>query len=216
MSFDPIVVTPSTYEFPLPINRLLISPIARVSRREIVYADRSRYDYPGFVARIGKLANVPTALDIKPGDTVSVMDWDSHRYLECYFAIPMMGSDVPRPCLGLAVRGDDARDEAVFPGRYTPERLLRLIEREKVTFSHCVPTLLQMVLTHPGSAGVDLSRMMFLIGGGALPVGLAKMALERGIDVFTGFGMSETRPQQIVNSTPMRSARTSMSSPTGA
>ncbi len=26
------------------------------------------------------------------GDTVTVMDWDSHRYLECYFAVPMIGA----------------------------------------------------------------------------------------------------------------------------
>jgi fatty-acyl-CoA synthase len=25
---------------------------------------------------------------VKPGDTVAVMDWDSHRYLECFFAVP--------------------------------------------------------------------------------------------------------------------------------
>jgi len=29
----------------------------------------------------------------------------------------------------------------VYPGRYLPERLLALIQREKVTFSHCVPTM---------------------------------------------------------------------------
>jgi fatty-acyl-CoA synthase len=23
---------------------------------------------------------------------VAVMDWDSHRYLECFFAVPMMGA----------------------------------------------------------------------------------------------------------------------------
>ena len=27
-----------------------------------------------------------------PGKTVAVMDWDSHRYLECFFAVPMMGA----------------------------------------------------------------------------------------------------------------------------
>jgi len=32
------------------------------------------------------------ALGVKPGDTVAVMDWDSHRYLECFFAVPMMGA----------------------------------------------------------------------------------------------------------------------------
>jgi fatty-acyl-CoA synthase len=28
----------------------------------------------------------------------------------------------------------------VYPGRYVPERLVDLMAREKVTFSHCVPT----------------------------------------------------------------------------
>jgi fatty-acyl-CoA synthase len=31
-------------------------------------------------------------LGIKPGDTVAIMDWDSHRYLEYLFAVPMMGA----------------------------------------------------------------------------------------------------------------------------
>ena len=30
----------------------------------------------------------------------------------------------------------------VYPGRYVPDMLLGLIAREKVTFSHCVPTIL--------------------------------------------------------------------------
>ena len=37
----------------------------------------------------------------------------------------------------------------VYPGRYEPERLLALIDREKVTWSHCVPTILQMLLNCP-------------------------------------------------------------------
>jgi len=37
----------------------------------------------------------------------------------------------------------------VYPGRYDPERLLHLNEREGVTFSHCVPTILHMLLSHP-------------------------------------------------------------------
>ena len=33
-----------------------------------------------------------------------------------------------------------------------------------------------------------------VIGGGALPQGLAEPALDRGIDIFAGYGMSETCP----------------------
>ena len=29
---------------------------------------------------------------MRPGDTVGVMDWDTHRFLEAVFAIPMMGA----------------------------------------------------------------------------------------------------------------------------
>src|SRR5690606_31876319 len=33
-----------------------------------------------------------TAAGVKAGDTVAVLDWDSHRYLECMFAVPMIGA----------------------------------------------------------------------------------------------------------------------------
>ena len=33
-----------------------------------------------------------SAHGVEQGDVVAVMDWDSHRYLEAYFAIPMMGA----------------------------------------------------------------------------------------------------------------------------
>jgi fatty-acyl-CoA synthase len=82
----------------------------------------------------------------------------------------------------------------VYPGRYVPDMLLGLIAREHVTFSHCVPTILQMVLSSPAAASVDLGRWKMLIGGSALPLPLARAALERGIDVITAYGMSETCP----------------------
>ena len=41
---------------------------------------------------------------MRHGATVAVMDWDSHRYLESYFAIPMMGAT-----LAVNVRFDNDR-----------------------------------------------------------------------------------------------------------
>jgi fatty-acyl-CoA synthase len=82
----------------------------------------------------------------------------------------------------------------VYPGRYTPELLVRLFVREKVTFSHCVPTLLHMMLTCPEGKDMDMRGWKVVIGGSALSQGLALAALERGIDVFAGYGMSETCP----------------------
>ena len=82
----------------------------------------------------------------------------------------------------------------VYPGRYVPEQLLALRAREGVTYSHCVPTILQMLLSAADKTGADLRGWKICIGGSALPVGLARDALRRGIDVFAGYGMSETGP----------------------
>jgi fatty-acyl-CoA synthase len=72
--------------------------------------------------------------------------------------------------------------------------LLGLISREGVTFSHCVPAILQMLLAAPEAAGTDLSRWKVVIGGSALPIGLARRAAAHGIEVWAGYGMSETCP----------------------
>jgi fatty-acyl-CoA synthase len=82
----------------------------------------------------------------------------------------------------------------VYPGRYAPDVLLGLIKKEGVTFSHCVPTILQMLLTSPVVEDVDLRNWKVVVGGAALSKGLARAALARGIDVFAGYGMSETCP----------------------
>ena len=96
--------------------------------------------------------------------------------------------------LGHAVRRHPARDQQVYPGRYEPEKLLRLIEREGVTFSHCVPTILHMLLSSPIAGEIDLSGWKVVVGGSAMSAGLARAAMDRGIDVFGGYGMSETGP----------------------
>ena len=82
----------------------------------------------------------------------------------------------------------------VFPGRYSPEIFLKLLATEKVTWTHCVPTILQMLLSAPGSEAVDFSHLSMVVGGSALPPSLARAAIARGIDIFGGYGMSETAP----------------------
>jgi fatty-acyl-CoA synthase len=82
----------------------------------------------------------------------------------------------------------------VYPGRFEPERFLRLIAHHRVTFTHCVPTALQLLLRHPASRSVDLSGCKVLVGGSALPDALAKEAMERGLLPLAGYGMSETCP----------------------
>jgi len=75
-----------------------------------------------------------------------------------------------------------------------PDTLVGLIANEKVTFSHCVPTILEMVLASAKRRDVDLSGWKVIIGGAALPQAVAAQALAVGVDVFAGYGMSETCP----------------------
>ncbi len=83
---------PEAYQFQLLIKNILISGMRYEPDREIVYRDLIRYDYRELYRRICRLANLLTRLGIGAGDTVAVLDWDSHRYLEAYFAVPMIGA----------------------------------------------------------------------------------------------------------------------------
>ena len=82
----------SAYSYQLLIKHLLQTPLACNPNQEIVSGDTMRYDYRILRERIGRLAGGLAALGVKQGDTVAVMDWDNHRYLECFFAVPMMGA----------------------------------------------------------------------------------------------------------------------------
>ncbi|WP_299665329.1 AMP-binding protein [uncultured Ruegeria sp.] len=82
----------------------------------------------------------------------------------------------------------------VYPGRYDPDTILRLIAAEGVTFSHCVPTVLSMALDHPICPQTDLHRWKVIIGGAALPRGLQDRAAAAGISLHAAYGMSETCP----------------------
>ena len=328
----------NAYQYPLLIKRLLLSGVRYERSREIVYRDQLRYDYRTLNERVARLANVLTAAGVKPGDTVAVMDWDSHRYLECMFAIPMIGAVVhtinvrlsPDQILytmnhaddrfvlvnsdfvGLyqAIAGqlttvektllisDGEAGEAqlpdcigeyesllaaaspeydfpdfdedsvattfyttgttgnpkgvyfthrqlvlhtlatavtvgcrenprlmgsgdvympitpmfhvhawglpyvatmlglkqVYPGRYDPELLIDLWRREGVTFSHCVPTIVQMLLNAKAAQGTDFKGWKITIGGSALTRGLYDQAKASGMNLIAAYGMSETCP----------------------
>ncbi|MBF0497213.1 MAG: AMP-binding protein, partial [Deltaproteobacteria bacterium] len=80
------------YQYPLIIKKLLSTSIIYSPDREIVYRDKFRMTYRDLHERINRLGSSLEDLGIKSGDTVAVFDYDSHRYLECFFAIPMMGA----------------------------------------------------------------------------------------------------------------------------
>ena len=330
--------------FPLLIKSLLRTPLQNAPDTKIVSDGLMRYSYRDFEGRLKRLAHALSSHGVGQGDVVAMMDWDTHRYFECFFAVPMMGAVLHTVNIRLApaqiaytidhaeddvilvhadflplmeevmplvkrdvrlilLRDDPAQspdstfdfitsydemmavpaDDFVFPdfdermrattfyttgttgepkavayshrqlvlhtmgllaglgpietsnrlhagdvympitpmfhvhawgfpyaatllgikqvyaGRYTPANLLRLIAEEGATFSHCVPTILQMLLSAPEAADTDLSKLKMLIGGSALPRGLAEAALARGINVYTGYGMSETCPVLTVS-----------------
>jgi fatty-acyl-CoA synthase len=81
-----------SYQYPLVIKKLLKTPLIYSPDREIVYSDKSRYSYRTLYERINRLANGLESLKVMQGDTPAIFDYDSHRYLECFFAIPMMGA----------------------------------------------------------------------------------------------------------------------------
>jgi fatty-acyl-CoA synthase len=82
----------------------------------------------------------------------------------------------------------------VYPGRYDPELLVQLWQKEKVTFSHCVPTILQMVLNAKAGQGQDFAGWKIIIGGSALNRALYEASKARGIQLTAAYGMSETCP----------------------
>ncbi|WP_369959829.1 fatty acid--CoA ligase [Pseudomonas benzenivorans] len=334
------IISPATnaYQYPLLIKRLLLSGGRYEKTREIVYRDSVRYSYATFNERVARLANVLSDAGVKAGDTVAVMDWDSHRYLECMFAIPMLGAvlhtinirlspeqilytmnhaedrfvlvnsefvplyngiasqlttvektllltdaeektaDLPglvgeyEQLLAAAGPSYEFADfdensvattfyttgttgnpkgvyfthrqlvlhtlsmatilgsldsirlmgtadvympitpmfhvhawgvpyvatmlgvKQVYPGRYEPEMLCRLIKDEQVSFSHCVPTILQMLLNTPSAQGHDFGGLKMIIGGSALNRILYDAAKARGIQLTAAYGMSETCP----------------------
>ena len=78
-------------DYQLTIGKLLTQTIHRRSSQEIVYG-KIRYDWVEFYDRIRRLASGLEKLGVRKGSTVAVVDVDTNRYLEAYYAVPMMGA----------------------------------------------------------------------------------------------------------------------------
>jgi fatty-acyl-CoA synthase len=324
------------YDYQLLLKHLLEHGVGWAPDGEIVYRDQVRYTYTDLYDRVLRLAAALQHLGVRKGTKVGVIEWDSHRYLEMYFAIPGIGAVLhtinprlstenlaytmahaedevlifhkdfsplveairPRvPSIRKAVLIRDTAGRAdldveaeyeellanaqhlgelpdldentqatlsyttgttgrpkgvyftqrqivlhtfagwgslpaianygpmgkrevympltpmfhvhawgvpylatihglkqVYPGKYEPEMLVRLIVEEGATFSHCIPTILQMVITAAAAKGLDLSHWRVVTGGARLTKGLAAQARKLGIKVTGGYGLSESCP----------------------
>ncbi len=80
------------YPSKLTLKNLFINSVRNFGDREILYANKERYSYEKFFKRVKGLAAGLEKLGVKKGDIVAVLDWDTDRYLEAYFAVPMLGA----------------------------------------------------------------------------------------------------------------------------
>jgi fatty-acyl-CoA synthase len=329
--------TAEEYQYKLTIGHLLEGALSTSADQRIHYRDRESYTYAEFKSRVGKLASLLVNLGADAGDTIAVMDWDSHRYLEAYFAIPMMGAvlqtvnvRLPAPQITYTLQKAEARilivhsdfypiidairpllsgikaviaisdghkaplphwavgeyealsaaaspdypfedlDEnaiattffttgttgnpkgvsfshrqlvlhtlaatgpfgassrypslgyedvympltpmfhvhawgmpyvatllgvkQVYPGRYDPELICRLREEHSVSFSHCVPTIVQMVMQMAEKTGANLAGWTLIIAGSALSKPLLADGWRMGLKLYAAYGMSESAP----------------------
>jgi fatty-acyl-CoA synthase len=59
---------------------------------EIVYGDIVRENYAQLYARCRRLSSALKDLGVKQGSKVICFEWNTHRFLELYFAVPCMGA----------------------------------------------------------------------------------------------------------------------------
>ena len=80
------------YQYPLLIKRIL-EPVLRYEPNQLLcFHHNDEINYKNLYNRVCQLANLMKEMGVKPGDTVAFMDWDSLRYLEAFFAVPMIGA----------------------------------------------------------------------------------------------------------------------------
>ena len=80
------------YDYQLNLKKLLEHAATIHPRTEIVYRDVARETYATLYERCRRLSNALTQIGVKQGSKVITFDWNTHRFLEIYFAIPCMGA----------------------------------------------------------------------------------------------------------------------------
>jgi long-chain acyl-CoA synthetase len=85
--------------------------------------------------------------------------------------------------------------------RFAPEDAFETLERHGVTLFAGVPTMYFALLHHEPSRRYDLSKLRWCLSGGApMPVEVMKaFEAKFGIEIYEGFGLSETSPVASFN-----------------
>lgn len=80
---------------PLLIKRLLWRAERVFGDKQVISREGAgyhSYSYAEFGQRVRRLAGALASLGVAPGDRVATLAWNTHRHLECYFAVPGMGA----------------------------------------------------------------------------------------------------------------------------
>jgi fatty-acyl-CoA synthase len=87
----------------------------------------------------------------------------------------------------------------VLPGDVSPDEILRLTERHRVTVGFGNPDILDSLARCELWPIVDLSSIRFLLTGGApVPERLIRVYLDRGVTLVQGYGLSEAAPLALL------------------
>jgi acyl-CoA synthetase (AMP-forming)/AMP-acid ligase II len=84
----------------------------------------------------------------------------------------------------------------VMVGQFEPEAVMAAIEKEKITLSNSILTMLNLMIKHPRVKDYDFSSLRVILSGGA-PIApeLVRLIMEAfGCDYIQTYGMTETSP----------------------
>ena len=80
------------YDYQLILKHILEHAARMRPEGEIVYKDLFRGNYAQLYERCQRLSNALKGFGVKKGSKVICFEWNTHRFLEIYFAVPCMGA----------------------------------------------------------------------------------------------------------------------------
>lgn len=161
-------------------------------------------DRPAYILCTGGTTAAPKAVVLSHGNLMANA-WQLFHWADCYkddqtvlAVLPFFHSYGLSTCVtaGVAMAAT-----LVLHHRFEPQTVIRLIEQQRPTILHAVPTMLVMLNERLRIAPADLSSLKCCISGGAAldPAVAEEFAAHSGAVVVEGYGLSEAGPVTHVN-----------------